>query len=140
MHRSQKTTINRLGTVEKIGCDRAEIPTPSSLARARRSLSLFFPRGMRDCAWFCATLFLLASSSRACRRWLTLVHLGSGMAQVALNPFGEVALAIPDHAAKSRPARSSSGYTVTFKRARRKAEKLGCLLLVEKRIHFVFCY
>jgi hypothetical protein len=56
-------------------------------------------------------------------------------AQIALHPCVKVALAISDKSAETSPSWSCSGDAMALKRAYGQAEKVCCLLLIEKGVH-----
>jgi hypothetical protein len=53
-----------------------------------------------------------------------------GLAEVALDKFGEVTLPVSDKFAEEGIARASTSNTMALKRSRRNAKKLGNLLLI----------
>ena len=55
--------------------------------------------------------------------------------QVAVDPRGQITLAVPDQSAEARPARPCSGDTVALKGTHGDAENPSCLLLIEKKLH-----
>jgi hypothetical protein len=55
--------------------------------------------------------------------------------QVALNPIGEIGVAVSDESAETHPRGPGSGNAMALKRTYRESENVRCLLLIEEGIH-----